>query len=251
MVLADMKVFLDGITRYYCSFMGTTSRRDFWLYMLVMVIINAIYMSLLDNLYDNSANSTESFGSLLYTGKVIYDIDWVFNTKDSLIVKFLLFIFWYVYLLVPTAMVIVSTICMNLLLIFHTNFTNGTESFNFLLYHGEKIYDTSWIFNADGTFAKVFLLFVFWYAYLLIPTLSITVRRLHDTNKSIWWVFAYVLCVVLSMHGFFPLIFSTLSIFFLAIIFIFCLLKGQTHLDNDEIIDDEFANDELTDDKVV
>jgi len=47
-----------------------------------------------------------------------------------------------------------------------------------------------------GIFGIVCL--VFWLA-LLIPSLAVTVRRLHDTNRSGWWVLAFYAPFILQM----------------------------------------------------
>ena len=54
------------------------------------------------------------------------------------------------------------------------------------------------IFAAGGTaMILVLLLCVVWLA-LLIPSLAVAVRRLHDTERSGWWVGGYIILAVVS-----------------------------------------------------
>lgn len=52
------------------------------------------------------------------------------------------------------------------------------------------------IYSGLGAFMAV--IGIYWLA-LLVPTLAVTVRRLHDTNRSGWWLGAYVLLYVAYM----------------------------------------------------
>jgi len=70
--------------------------------------------------------------------------------------------------------------------------------FNFLIYCGfiglfivGIIVEQNNVFNGDTIFVMfilIALLFGFWMLYVIIPTLGVTARRLHDQGKSGWFI---------------------------------------------------------------
>ena len=78
-------------------------------------------------------------------------------------------------------------------------------------------------FQSDLSFGDVGFYWEFIYGFILVsllPYLSVTVRRLHDINKSGKWVIAALLFTILS--GFIPFV-GLLSLITNLIIFFMCL----------------------------
>jgi len=69
--------------------------------------------------------------------------------------------------------------------------------------------DETGIETGPGVYLTVILVFVFLFAHF-IPTIALTVRRLHDTGKSGWW---YLIVLVPYLGNF--------------VIFIFTLIDGD------------------------
>lgn len=51
-------------------------------------------------------------------------------------------------------------------------------------------------------FGGVGILMPIWWLIILIPTIAVTVRRLHDRNLSGWWYLGFVLLSLLPVVGF-------------------------------------------------
>ena len=64
--------------------------------------------------------------------------------------------------------------------------------------------DSSSMLAAGGAAIIILGLYFLWQLAVLIPSLAVTVRRLHDTNRSGWWILApivpYIIAFV-SMFG--------------------------------------------------
>ena len=60
--------------------------------------------------------------------------------------------------------------------------------------------------EAPGTIATI--LFVIWYLAHLVPSLAVTVRRLHDTGKSGW---LYLICLIPYIGGLILFIFTVIE----------------------------------------
>ncbi len=148
--------FIDALTAKYFDFHGKTSRKDFWLYMLFLIIVNTV------------------------------------------------------------SILILGAICaFNYIGIDETVYRHGITEF---------IYG---IYAVGGLFTCCSFIFMVWYIYTIIPTLAITVRRLHDVGRSGWWVAAYIISIILFSLSIEPVLFSILSSAVSLIVLIFCLLKGK------------------------
>lgn len=62
-----------------------------------------------------------------------------------------------------------------------------------------------------GAFGVIGIFMVLFYLALLIPTIAVQIRRLHDTNRSGWWLGAFWLLYLVYMVGSFGLAFSATS----------------------------------------
>ena len=151
-----MDTFFEHLTIGYFDFKGTSSRKDFWIYILSLMIINTV--------------------CLLVLG-LIYVSDATVRVND--------------------------------------------------IHYGDITEAMHWISRADGLFVSAMVIFSVWYIYLIIPTLAITVRRLHDTGRSGWWVAVYAASVAMFLLGIFPQLFSVLAAVLSFAILIFCLMKGE------------------------
>ena len=152
-----MDTFLRQLTEGYFDFAGKTSRKDFWIYMLSLMVINAVCFAVL---------------GLIYASDEAVTVHEIVNYGDI----------------------------------------------------GQAIH---WIARAGGLFMSAVLIFSVWYLYLVIPTLAITVRRLHDTGRSGWWIVAYVVSLLAFSGGILPNLFSALATVLSLSILIFCSMSGQ------------------------
>jgi len=79
--------------------------------------------------------------------------------------------------------------------------SNRSEYWYFVLFHivfvlGALMLDFAIIFNNGNPVAFVYL---FYFLATFIPALAVTVRRLHDTDKSGWWMFVSLIPIVGSV----------------------------------------------------
>jgi len=59
-----------------------------------------------------------------------------------------------------------------------------------------------------GAFGVMGIFMLLFYLALLIPTIAVQIRRLHDTNRSGWWLGAFWLLYIVYMAASFGLAFS-------------------------------------------
>jgi uncharacterized membrane protein YhaH (DUF805 family) len=59
-----------------------------------------------------------------------------------------------------------------------------------------------------GAFGVMGIFLVLFYLALLIPTIAVQIRRLHDTNRSGWWLGAFWLLYIVYMVATFGMAFS-------------------------------------------
>ena len=149
-----MDTFLEHLTVGYFDFKGKSSRRDFWSYLLSLMIINAICFFVLCLIYFSESTTSESD------------------------------------------------------FIYYESLNRASKSGNLFL--------------------SALFVFAVWYMYLIIPTLAITVRRLHDTGRSGWWVAAYTVSTIMFIFGVAQTFFSALATLLSLVIFAFCLMHGQS-----------------------
>jgi len=83
-----------------------------------------------------------------------------------------------------------------------------------------------------GAMILLVIMLVVWLG-LLIPTLAVSVRRLHDTNRSGWWLGGYILLAIVSNvvtrsagPGGLSLILSIVTLGYLIMLIVFYCLDG-------------------------
>lgn len=82
--------------------------------------------------------------------------------------------------------------------------------------------------TTHSVFFGIFLfLFLIWQIYIIIPTLAVTTRRLHDSSISGWWVAAYILITLFAYLWIYPEVSSWIAGLLSIAIFIFTLFKGD------------------------
>lgn len=63
--------------------------------------------------------------------------------------------------------------------------------------------DPSSMMATGGIVFVIFLLYFVWELAVLIPSLAVAVRRLHDTNRSGWWILAPIVPYVIAFVAIF------------------------------------------------
>ncbi len=65
--------------------------------------------------------------------------------------------------------------------------------------------------QASGLTYLLMIIFGVYYLAVLVPSIAVAVRRLHDTNKSGWWLLAGIIPIVNSIGGIVLLVFYCLD----------------------------------------
>jgi len=123
------------------------------------------------------------------------------------------------------SLMMINAVCF--LVLFLIYFSESTVDDNDVLYYGNITETMHWISKSGNLLLPAVFIFTVWYIYLIIPTLAITVRRLHDAGKSGWWVAVCVASLIISAFGTAQTFFSALAVVLFIIILDFCLTKGQ------------------------
>ena len=104
--------------------------------------------------------------------------------------------FWYFYLLVSIINVIITTIYVILLFSIKPKIEFPSYNFSYFGY-----------FKALPWYLKtILIIYIIIYLAFFLPSLGVTVRRLHDTGRSGWWVLLYFIPIV-NIVGVFVLIY--------------------------------------------
>lgn len=74
---------------------------------------------------------------------------------------------------------------------------NRKQFWLFMLFYYIPAYILGTLAGGEGAFGTVFIILYYLYSVaLMLPYLAIAARRLHDTQRSAWWLLLYLLPII-------------------------------------------------------